>query len=199
MPGFEIPSRYFQFVRSGDARGLDGVLEHNRLDVLSLAMLTAQGGPAAGRRRPRGPHRARGAGPGRLYERGGMIDEARACFARAIELDADVLTRVEALQGLRGPVPARAALPRGGRRMAADAGDARVSAAAGAGSDRSAGGSPRAPRARPVGGAAVCGPVAAVQHQPIAGTGRAPPAGEDRPQIGRGHRRNRRRCSDPSV
>ena len=37
VPGFEIPARYFQFVRSGDARPLAAVLEHNRLDLLSLA------------------------------------------------------------------------------------------------------------------------------------------------------------------
>src|SRR5260221_1585745 len=41
VPGFEIPARYFQFVRSGDARPLAAVLEHNRLDLLSLAGLTA--------------------------------------------------------------------------------------------------------------------------------------------------------------
>ncbi len=55
VPGFEIPSRYFRFVRSGDARGLAAVMEHNRLDLVSLAMLTAQAsqlledGPAAAR------------------------------------------------------------------------------------------------------------------------------------------------------
>ena len=42
VAGFEIPVRYFQFVRSGDARPLAAVLEHNRLDLLSLAGLTAQ-------------------------------------------------------------------------------------------------------------------------------------------------------------
>ena len=42
MPGFEIPARYFQFVRSGDARRCEAVLEHNRLDLLSLAALTAR-------------------------------------------------------------------------------------------------------------------------------------------------------------
>ena len=41
VPGFEIPSRYFHFVRTGDARALAAVMEHNRLDLLSLAMLTA--------------------------------------------------------------------------------------------------------------------------------------------------------------
>src|SRR4029077_21183923 len=42
IPGFEIPGRYFQFVRSGDARPLAAVLEHNRLDLLTLAALTAR-------------------------------------------------------------------------------------------------------------------------------------------------------------
>jgi uncharacterized protein YprB with RNaseH-like and TPR domain len=41
VPGFEIPSRYFHYVRTGDARPLDEVFEHNRLDLLALAMLTA--------------------------------------------------------------------------------------------------------------------------------------------------------------
>ena len=48
VPGFEIPSRYFQYVRSGDARPLEAVLEHNRLDIISLAMLTARARAAAG-------------------------------------------------------------------------------------------------------------------------------------------------------
>ena len=42
VPGFEIPERYFQFVRSGDATPLQGVLEHNRRDLVSLAGLTAR-------------------------------------------------------------------------------------------------------------------------------------------------------------
>lgn len=42
VDGFEIPARYFQFLRSGDARPLAAVLEHNRLDLLTLAALTAR-------------------------------------------------------------------------------------------------------------------------------------------------------------
>jgi uncharacterized protein len=42
VPGFEIPERYFQFVRSGDASPLAGVLEHNRRDLVSLAGLTSR-------------------------------------------------------------------------------------------------------------------------------------------------------------
>ena len=113
VPGFEIPSRYFQYVRTSDARPLHAVMEHNRLDLLALAMITARAaqlledGPAAART-------AREAlGLGRLYERGGLIAEARASYAQAAGLthepakagphvDAghhvDAGTRAEALQ-----------------------------------------------------------------------------------------------------
>ncbi len=40
VPGWEIPARYFSYTRTGDARGLVAVLEHNRLDLLSLAAIT---------------------------------------------------------------------------------------------------------------------------------------------------------------
>ena len=106
VPGFEIPSRYFHYVRTGDARPLDAVLEHNRLDLLALAMLTARAvrlleEGAAGARTPREAF-----GLGRLYERGGMIAEARECFARAAGADrtvgpyndVDPLTVAEALR-----------------------------------------------------------------------------------------------------
>ena len=33
VPGYEIPSRFFKFVRTGDARPLEAVMEHNRLDL----------------------------------------------------------------------------------------------------------------------------------------------------------------------
>lgn len=87
VPGFEIPSRYFHYVRTGDPRPLAGVIEHNRLDLLSLAFLTAR----AARLVEEGPVFARTAreavGLGRLYERAGMGSRARACFARASGLD----------------------------------------------------------------------------------------------------------------
>jgi uncharacterized protein len=86
VPGWQIPDRYFSYVRSGDARPLEAVLEHNRLDILSLALVTAQTcqmleeGPAAARN-------AREAlGLGRIYLSGGRTEEARACFADAAGL-----------------------------------------------------------------------------------------------------------------
>jgi uncharacterized protein YprB with RNaseH-like and TPR domain len=42
VPGIEIPARYFDYIRYGDAAQLEPVLHHNRLDLLSLALLTAR-------------------------------------------------------------------------------------------------------------------------------------------------------------
>jgi len=101
VPGFEIPARYFHYVRTGDARRLEAVLEHNRLDLLSLAMLTAR----AARLLEDGPEASRVArealGLGQLYERAGLLREARAAFERAAALPAaDATTRAEALRAL---------------------------------------------------------------------------------------------------
>jgi hypothetical protein len=87
VPGFEIPARYFHFVRTGDSRPLAAVLEHNRLDLLSLAGLTARLfdlvrlGPAA-------VDRAREAvALGRVYARGGLDARARDAYERAVAMD----------------------------------------------------------------------------------------------------------------
>ncbi len=86
VPQAEIPARYFQFIRSGDARPLAAVLEHNRLDLLTLAALTARLlrlvrlGPAAARD-------AREAyALGTTYARAGLDVRARECFAQAIAM-----------------------------------------------------------------------------------------------------------------
>jgi uncharacterized protein YprB with RNaseH-like and TPR domain len=86
VPGFEIPSRFFQFVRTGDAQPLSAVLEHNRRDLLSLAGITAhllrliaQGSDAA-----TDLHEA--VALGRVYERAGDFLRAERAFARAAEM-----------------------------------------------------------------------------------------------------------------
>jgi uncharacterized protein YprB with RNaseH-like and TPR domain len=100
VPGFEIPSRYFHYVRSGNAGALAQVMEHNRLDLLALAMVTAhasqllEGGAGAARTA------CEALGMGRLYERAGLAAEARAAFERAAQMTAaDPVTRAEALRG----------------------------------------------------------------------------------------------------
>jgi uncharacterized protein YprB with RNaseH-like and TPR domain len=99
VPGFEIPARYFHYVHAGDPRPLAAVFEHNRLDLLSLALVTARAAQlldegAAGARTAR-----EALGMGRLYERGGMMSEAKSCFARATEFeDRDEELHAEALR-----------------------------------------------------------------------------------------------------
>jgi hypothetical protein len=41
IPGSEIPQRYFDWLKSRDGRLLAAIFEHNRLDVISMASLTA--------------------------------------------------------------------------------------------------------------------------------------------------------------
>ena len=83
VPGFEIPSRYFDFLRSGDPAPLRGVLAHNRLDLASLAVLTGLAcelvdGGSDGARDAR-----QCLGLGRVYERGGRPVDAHRCYERA--------------------------------------------------------------------------------------------------------------------
>jgi uncharacterized protein len=42
VPGSEIPGIYFDYLRTGDARGLQPVFYHNALDIITLAALTAE-------------------------------------------------------------------------------------------------------------------------------------------------------------
>jgi uncharacterized protein len=70
VPGLEIPARYFHFLRTTDADAIEGVLDHNRHDLLSLAALTAHAlwlvaeGPLACRE------------PGELLGLGGVYERA---------------------------------------------------------------------------------------------------------------------------
>ena len=87
VPGFEIPARYFHFLRTGDPAVVAGVLEHNRHDLLSLAAVTsyalwlAEEGPLACR------ESREQVGLGRLYERAG--DTGRAVEAYELATSAD--------------------------------------------------------------------------------------------------------------
>ena len=89
VPGFEIPNRYFRYVRTGDARPLEGVLEHNRLDLLSLALLTARAAQLVEEGPPAVRTAREAVGLGRLYQLAGRVDEARRCFSLACGIDAN--------------------------------------------------------------------------------------------------------------
>jgi hypothetical protein len=92
IPGSEVPERYFAWLRTRDARFVADVFEHNRLDVISLAVLTAHlaellaKGPAAadlrsGRCDRRGPVVA---GKRRRIERGRHVDALAGRTGRGI-------------------------------------------------------------------------------------------------------------------
>ncbi len=96
VPGFQIPSRYFRFIRDGDARPLEAVLEHNRLDLISLMAVMArvirmiEQGPSS----TRTPQECLGLA--RIYERAGGLDDAEATLLRAIDLAQRLGTEPEA-------------------------------------------------------------------------------------------------------
>ena len=83
VPGFEIPSRYFKYLRTGDLGPLAAVFEHNRLDLLSLAAITAIAARMAGEGPGGAPSPHEALAMGRIYVRLGRWEEADACFARA--------------------------------------------------------------------------------------------------------------------
>ena len=101
VPGWEIPQRYFSYVRHGAADALEPVLEHNRLDLLSLAAVTARA------------HRLVSGGAeatsdvmeclalGGVFARAGAGPRAEACYRRAADgADGDRATRELALRQL---------------------------------------------------------------------------------------------------
>jgi uncharacterized protein YprB with RNaseH-like and TPR domain len=85
VPGYEIPSRFFRFIRSGDARPLEAVLEHNRLDLISLAAVLARAivlithGPSAA------TTAQEAYGLARVYERAGACENAEGALLKTIE------------------------------------------------------------------------------------------------------------------
>jgi uncharacterized protein YprB with RNaseH-like and TPR domain len=83
VPGNEIPSRFFRFLRSGDPRPLEPVLEHNRLDLVSLAAVTARAARLVHEGADACPDGQQALALGRIYERAGSIDRAEACYRRA--------------------------------------------------------------------------------------------------------------------
>ena len=83
VPGLEIPGRYFQFLRTGDARPLEAVLEHNRLDLISLAAVTAHAVQLVEEGTPRCRDAAETLALGRVYERAGCVDRALEAYRLA--------------------------------------------------------------------------------------------------------------------
>ncbi|HXT69612.1 MAG TPA: ribonuclease H-like domain-containing protein [Vicinamibacterales bacterium] len=110
VPGFEIPARYFHFLRTGDGAAVSGVLEHNRHDLISLAGVTAHAlslatdGPSACR------ESCEQVALGRMYERAGQPVQALVAYELAVsgsergerEVRLQALSRLAALLGRLG-------------------------------------------------------------------------------------------------
>ena len=97
--GFEIPGRFFGFVRSGDPRPLEPVLEHNRIDLVSLAAVTARAARLA--REGHGACRdfAEALALGKIFEKAELIGRAEACYRYACDSPESVV-RADALYRL---------------------------------------------------------------------------------------------------
>jgi uncharacterized protein YprB with RNaseH-like and TPR domain len=90
LPGGLVPSRYLDYLRSGHGGLLRDVLEHNRQDVVSMALLLrvlAADLAPVGRtgRSPGSVHPGDLGGLGRAYARKRRHVEALACFDAAME------------------------------------------------------------------------------------------------------------------
>ncbi len=93
VPGCEIPERYFQFIRSGDAQPLADVFEHNRLDLLSLAGLTARLLTLVSAGASATDDEREAYALGRVYERADETGKAEHAFERAVELASVAIER----------------------------------------------------------------------------------------------------------
>ena len=87
VPGAEIPRRYVGFLRSGDARLLQPVLEHNRLDLASLGILAGLACHLVREGASATVGSAQALGLGRVYERAGRGTWAVAAYRKAAGLD----------------------------------------------------------------------------------------------------------------
>ena len=126
VSGFEIPGRYFDFVRRGDWSVLEPVLHHNRLDLLSLAGVTARAARLLRAGVTACSRAEEAALLGRELHRRAEPSEAEACYRRGLDdLAAAHPLRAETLAGLARLLRQPAPLRRGGGVLDGDHGRAR--------------------------------------------------------------------------
>ena len=99
VPGLEIPSRFFGFVRSGDPRPLEPVLEHNRIDLVSLAAVTARAIKLARDGHDACRDCAEALALGKVFDKAEHFSRAEACYRYASQ-SSDSFVRADALYRL---------------------------------------------------------------------------------------------------
>lgn len=97
VPGSRIPALYFDYLRSGDAAPLVQVVEHNRLDILSLAVLAGWMGQMVADPLGPTPDGELLCGDdlfqlGRLFEDRGRLGEALTCYEGARQRGVSAVT-----------------------------------------------------------------------------------------------------------
>jgi uncharacterized protein YprB with RNaseH-like and TPR domain len=101
VTALEIPARFFRFLRSGDARPLEPVLEHNRLDLVSLAAVTARALQLVDSGIIRCRDAAEALALGKVYERAEHVASAIECYRHAArDTTTHIDVRAEALYRL---------------------------------------------------------------------------------------------------
>ena len=111
VPGYEIPFLYFDYLRSGDARPLEGVFYHNAMDVVAMAALLAHmndmlESPYDGKVQ----YGLDFVALGKLFEDLGHWEEAARLFERGLESGLDeadfgvAVRRLSILQKRRGDI-----------------------------------------------------------------------------------------------
>jgi len=99
IPGWMVPSIYFDYIKTGDARPLNNVFYHNAMDILSLATLLNH--VSAILDDPHGglvKHGIDIIAMGKIFEDMREFDAAAECFARGLEFDIPVKVRGQAIQ-----------------------------------------------------------------------------------------------------
>jgi len=99
IPGWLIPTLYFDYLRTGDARPLKNVFYHNAMDVLSMAALLNHIANSLSNPHPDNvSHGVDLIAIGKLFEELGDLDIAVQCYAHGLACDIPEHTRAEAVQ-----------------------------------------------------------------------------------------------------
>jgi len=100
IPGFLIPSLYFEYVRTGRAGNLAPVFRHNRWDITALAALSGLMGLIHTEPEAHVRHAHDWISLGRSYEQELRIERASVCYRQALDLSPASEQRAEILSML---------------------------------------------------------------------------------------------------
>ncbi|HEY9062415.1 MAG TPA: ribonuclease H-like domain-containing protein [Pseudobacteroides sp.] len=101
IPGYLIPSAYFKYVNDRDASDMKRVLEHNRLDIISMVSLSVKISKLLNNPLEEASDYNEVFGTARIYNRVMDYGKAESCFKHCSVSNNNII-RVEALKELTG-------------------------------------------------------------------------------------------------